>query len=388
MNLVVKLVGFVVSLVLVVIVGILLVAQFRPNSATVESQSTNPNKANALAVLASTPTAALVVLPAHTVVPTATRRPIATKSPTATPVPLDEATIAYVQQLMLDIEELLDAQQQVGDLLATPLPNDLEWNRQIQAVITQLQAIHNRQVPINPPPMFAYYHLVFMEATEFCSYLYLNFSPGETPTLDNIDIARMTSLSCYDMLTETMEQMPELPPHSIPDPHLAKTEVAVTPIPSVAQSGATAAQDANLRAGPGTDFEIIGNVAVGSALIPIGRNDAGDWLQLDSGAWIAAFLVSNATPLSAIPVVGVIESTIVPGAQEALLPAEPQQEPPPPTIVPQAPVQSCDPNYSGACIPNVGYDLNCPDVGAKDFYSVGSDPHGFDSDYDGIACES
>jgi micrococcal nuclease len=48
---------------------------------------------------------------------------------------------------------------------------------------------------------------------------------------------------------------------------------------------------------------------------------------------------------------------------------------------------NCDPNYQGACIPPYPPDLNCDDVGATGFRSVGSDPHGFDGDADGIACE-
>lgn len=53
------------------------------------------------------------------------------------------------------------------------------------------------------------------------------------------------------------------------------------------------------------------------------------------------------------------------------------------------PAQQCDPNYTGACIPpydQVG-DLNCTDIAARRFQSIGSDPHGFDRDGDGIACE-
>ena len=56
------------------------------------------------------------------------------------------------------------------------------------------------------------------------------------------------------------------------------------------------------------------------------------------------------------------------------------------TYVKPKPVSNCDPNYSG-CVPNVSYDLDCPDIG----YSVtvyGSDPHGFDADGDGYGCES
>jgi hypothetical protein len=62
----------------------------------------------------------------------------------------------------------------------------------------------------------------------------------------------------------------------------------------------------------------------------------------------------------------------------------------PPTAVPPTarPSANCDPNYTGACIPPFPPDLNCPQVGVKDFRSIGSDPHRFDADHDGIACES
>jgi hypothetical protein len=48
---------------------------------------------------------------------------------------------------------------------------------------------------------------------------------------------------------------------------------------------------------------------------------------------------------------------------------------------------SCDPNYSGYCVPNVSYDLNCPDIGHM-VIVVGVDHHGFDRDDDGYGCES
>lgn len=50
--------------------------------------------------------------------------------------------------------------------------------------------------------------------------------------------------------------------------------------------------------------------------------------------------------------------------------------------------QGCDPNYAGACIPPYPPDLDCSDISARRFRSTGSDPHGFDGDGDGIACES
>lgn len=51
--------------------------------------------------------------------------------------------------------------------------------------------------------------------------------------------------------------------------------------------------------------------------------------------------------------------------------------------------QRCDPNYSGACIqPYSQGDVNCGDISARRFRSIGSDPHRLDGDKDGIACES
>jgi micrococcal nuclease len=48
----------------------------------------------------------------------------------------------------------------------------------------------------------------------------------------------------------------------------------------------------------------------------------------------------------------------------------------------------CDDNYEGACIPSYPPDLDCSDVAARHFLSVGSDPDNFDSDHDGVACET
>lgn len=48
----------------------------------------------------------------------------------------------------------------------------------------------------------------------------------------------------------------------------------------------------------------------------------------------------------------------------------------------------CDPNYTGACVPPYPPDVDCPELTARRFRSVGSDPHGLDGDHDGVACES
>lgn len=57
-----------------------------------------------------------------------------------------------------------------------------------------------------------------------------------------------------------------------------------------------------------------------------------------------------------------------------------------PAAKPKASSSSCNPNYSG-CVPNVSYDLNCPDIGYK-VQVLGYDQYRLDADDDGWGCDS
>ena len=48
---------------------------------------------------------------------------------------------------------------------------------------------------------------------------------------------------------------------------------------------------------------------------------------------------------------------------------------------------SCDSSYPDVCIPPPPPDLNCSDITERQFRVVGSDPHGFDKNKDGVGCE-
>lgn len=112
------------------------------------------------------------------------------------------------------------------------------------------------------------------------------------------------------IFAELLEQLPEgLPvasssaqtapatPTAPSTPRISSTPTPVaatptrTPVPS---NKPTAADNANLRAGPGTNFDIVGNVAVGEPLDITGKSPAGDWYRLKQNKWIAAFLVNGA----------------------------------------------------------------------------------------------
>ena len=49
---------------------------------------------------------------------------------------------------------------------------------------------------------------------------------------------------------------------------------------------------------------------------------------------------------------------------------------------------NCDPSYPSVCIPPPPPDLDCGQIPFTNFTVVGTDPHGFDGDNDGIGCET
>ncbi len=63
----------------------------------------------------------------------------------------------------------------------------------------------------------------------------------------------------------------------------------------------TVERNANLRAGPGTTYAIVGTAGPGQAVTIVNTNSTGDWYQLAEEQWIAAFLVdvANAAPTPA-----------------------------------------------------------------------------------------
>lgn len=79
----------------------------------------------------------------------------------------------------------------------------------------------------------------------------------------------------------------------------------------------------------------------------------------------------------------VTEVSVV-GTKQYVAPA-PKPVPAPVPAPSPAPTSNCNPNYT-PCIPNVPYDLNCPDVGMT-VRVIGVDVYRLDRDKDGIGCE-
>jgi len=105
-----------------------------------------------------------------------------------------------------------------------------------------------------------------------------------------------------------------------------QTLTSATPAPlAPTTTGPTAQRAANLRAGPGTTYALIGSVDAGQALDITNHNADGSWFQLANGAWIAAFLVNQPGSAGANAVVntGALTTSPAPIATATPAPASP-----------------------------------------------------------------
>lgn len=84
-----------------------------------------------------------------------------------------------------------------------------------------------------------------------------------------------------------------LPPTETPTPPPTNTPT-ITPTPTATPAALIVNRTANVRSGPGTSFEIIGQVQQGDTVEAVGKSEAGDWLLLQNNEWIATFLVNDA----------------------------------------------------------------------------------------------
>lgn len=107
-----------------------------------------------------------------------------------------------------------------------------------------------------------------------------------------------------------------------PTPILAATitaTVEATPVPAATTVvSPTTTTDANLRAGPGTEFPVIGGTVTGQTINIVGRNADATWWRLDNTGWLFGDLVLNPPAAETVPVVNadgtLVEPATVPAA--------------------------------------------------------------------------
>ena len=198
----------------------------------------------------------------------------------------------------------------VMEEVATPTP---DWTGKLTATVSQ--AVVLRAAPIPAAPVVGMLRRgdtvalagcdaeVLWCQTEDESWLLaymLDILPGDLPILDH---PGLTIKTVKDAMTPTPE--PFTPPPATATPAVQSLVLLLpTPTPTAAPAfiETSVKEDvANLRAGPGTDFAIIGKKAPGEIVQVAGQDASGEWYRLMDGAWIAAFLVEP--PIAPPPVV-------------------------------------------------------------------------------------
>src|SRR5699024_4702537 len=81
------------------------------------------------------------------------------------------------------------------------------------------------------------------------------------------------------------------PPAPTPEP---PTPTPEPPTPTPAIFAVTSNTQANLRASPDLNAQIVGGTQPGQAINVVGRTADGQWYRLDTGSWIFAQLINGA----------------------------------------------------------------------------------------------
>ena len=131
-------------------------------------------------------------------------------------------------------------------------------------------------------------------------------APGPTSTATSLP-AVVTFTPQPPPATDTPPPTPAETETAAPTPTVMVTETAPAAMePPATDASATVLGDMNVRSGPGSDYEVVGNATAGEEFVITGKDADGDWWQIDFQGlpgWIhAPFVV--AADAEDVPVVG------------------------------------------------------------------------------------
>lgn len=337
----------------------------------------------------------------------------ATPKPSVTATPLPAIAISdlrqYLAQILPTLLDISDALQEMATLLQTPRIGNNAWTLQLATQLAVIRLGHETLQAVTPKASLAAIHRQTLAATQDCNDATYAIADG----VDNFDAELLTRgaellTSCAEksaalQITFSQLQTPTPTPTRAATLTPTRTRVPATPTPTATRSaptptpitrqapvGAIALQNANLREGPGTSYAIVGSLAAGDALTPVGRDAAYNWIQLDTGAWVSISLVAG-LPLD-LPVTAV--SAQLPGGNPTAAPTSAQPAAPAPT--PGWQKEQNGVIFTSACLCDQGDTMNCGDFGiSMDAHAcylrcmeiAGHDVHRLDRDKDGSACE-
>ena len=277
-----------------------------------------------LACGTATPTAIKVTgvdtsAPAATLAPTATllaEAPMETSAPTDTPTPatvLPLTVPSFQEMLATNENETLTSVQKRNYNKKLVGERVVDW----QGVVSDAGRFLGTSMINVDLPGGMDNDILFVVSREELA----NFNKQQAITLSGRIERVYTTFGSFSLTLEDVTyELGAVPPTNTPPPTrtprptstsrptdiIAPTETAGPTNTAAVPSGAgtsTAKSTANLRAGPGLNFAVVGGVPAGTVLEIVARTSAGDWYLLSSGTWIAAQLVNGAPD---VPVAEVI----------------------------------------------------------------------------------
>lgn len=175
----------------------------------------------------------------------------------------------------------------------------------------------------------------------FVSYM-VGTLPEGLPVLEGVKVQAAPTKAALIPTPDPAALMPTATPTAAPAILLLPTP---TPAPTLLPQ-VVVADAANLRAGPGTTFAIVGSANVGESLSLTGQSADGEWYQTDSGAWIAGFLLSE--PPTGLPVVDASADQVVAENSQSAAPEVASETPLMAEIAADTPTESTDTTGSPA----------------------------------------
>jgi uncharacterized protein YraI len=282
-----------------------------------------------------TPSSRLAHTPAFGPMPTHT--PILEPTPTHTPTL--EPTLAVTSS---------------PTVTSTPRPTDTPTTTPTPAPVCLGQATTTLRLRAGPSTEYA--HLGSLEKGETVGIL-CRTSDSEWYRISLEDGAIHWVAAAYVNAEAAIESIPTALPEYLPATSTPAPTNIPTQTPSPKANSATA--NANLRAGPGTNYPVVGGLKKGDTVQIIGKTSDGQWyrIKLTSGttAWVASDYIKVDAESGTIPVVASLDIPPTPSPEPTL---PPTATPPPPFRPPTGMLEDHSPGGQGKLLIKNGTDAD------------------------------
>jgi hypothetical protein len=244
-------------------------------------------------------------------------------NPSATPKPLPKLAADTITQatnyggaLLGQIGALNSVMGRYQDLLKNPRLAERDWQLLVNSQNLAIDLTYEGISSLTPPEPLKDFHAAAVDAAGNC----LAARKTVQAAMDAMDANQLGQAAqqaerCVSALEQVESELRAIAANN----NITLTELPLTgalggaaeeepaPASNATSVTGTVNEAANLRAGPGTNYNKIGGLQKGVSVSVIGRNEAGDWFVVQTQnipqAWIAAFLVNGVSDVRSLPVV-------------------------------------------------------------------------------------